>query len=85
MKKGKTPSLIGSTLGSCKIVQPGPRGPLRRCKRCDAELVRDKKCIQVSIPGSLGHKSFCPSCFDEILDSSQAKLDSLRREVTSIA
>ncbi len=82
--KGPTPCLIGTTLGSCRFVQPGGRGPLRHCNRCNAELSRDRNCVEVTIPGTLGHKTFCPNCFSNILDATQAKVNSLRTELKSI-
>jgi hypothetical protein len=82
--KGPTPCLIGTTLGSCSFVQPGSRGPLRECDRCDVQLPRDRKCVQVSVPGTMGHKSFCPSCFTRILDATQTKLDRLRADVAGL-
>jgi len=79
--RGPTPCLIGTTLGSCSFVMPGARGPLRECKRCHTELGRAKKCVEVTVPGSLGHKTYCPGCFAKILDATQAKLNSLRADL----
>lgn len=83
--RGRTPCLIGTTLGTPSVVRTGARGPLRQCKRCDASLPHGAVCIQVSIPGTLNHMSFCPSCFGKILDATQKRLDELRQEVGAAA
>ena len=83
--KGPTPSLIGTTLGSCSFVRTGSKGKLRTCKRCRCELPRDAACIDISIPGTMNHKKpFCLSCFSMILDATQRKLDALRATLTSV-
>jgi hypothetical protein len=79
--KGKTPCLIGGALGACSFVHTGSRGILRECKRCHSSLDRDEVCVEAGIPGSMGHKTFCRSCFRLILDATQAKVDALRGEL----
>lgn len=83
MMKGPTPSLIGTTLGSCSFGLTGARGPLAHCKRCGCELRRQAPCVEVSIPGSFGSKTFCLLCFGKILDATQMKLNSLRSELVA--
>lgn len=83
--RGRTPCLIGTTLGTPSIVRTGARGALRQCKRCNANLPRGAVCVQVSLPGQLGHKSYCPVCFRKILDATQERLDELRQEVDAAA
>lgn len=83
--KGPTPCLIGTTLGSCSFGVTGSRGPAAHCKRCKSELGRQVPCVQISIPGSLGSKPFCLTCFARILDATQVKLNSLRSELQRIA
>lgn len=82
--KGPTPCLIGTTLGSCSFGLTGSRGPLTRCKRCKSEIGRQVQCVQISIPGTLYSKPFCLGCFASILDSTQAKLNSLRSELQQL-
>lgn len=66
-------------------MRTGARGPLRQCKRCDANLPHGGVCVEVSIPGTLGHKSYCRACFGKILDATQKRLDELRQEVEAAA
>lgn len=74
MKKGRSPSLIGAGLGSPKIIQtPGKR----TCKRCDDSIAKGSMVAEVSVPGTMGHKTFCMSCFGEILAKTQADLNKL--------
>jgi hypothetical protein len=83
--KGPTPCLIGTTLGSCSFGLTGSRGPMPHCKRCKSELGRQARCVQISIPGSLGSKPFCFVCFGKILDATQVKLNSLRSELLQMS
>jgi hypothetical protein len=82
--KGKTPSLIGGSLGACSFVRTGSRGSLRNCKRCHTPFERDAVCVEITIPGSMGHKTFCRSCFGLILDVTQAKVDALRAQLKEV-
>lgn len=81
MKKGKTPSLIGSGAGSVKSVTSGR---LRYCKRCEMGIAKDSICIEVSIPGSMGSKTYCTTCFAEILDQTEKDIAKLRENLPAI-
>lgn len=83
--KGPNPCLIGTTLGSCKFGLTGSRGKLTKCKRCKSEISRQAPVVQISSPGSMGSKPYCLVCFDKILDSTQAKLNSLRSDLHQVS
>ncbi len=81
-KRGKTPSLIGGGAGTSKfVVVKGTR----KCKRCDVRITKGCQCIEVSKPGSQGHKTYCRRCFGNILDQTQKDIDKLRDNLGSIA
>ena len=71
-KKGKYPSLIGTTHGSCRVDEAKRK---ITCKRCGKEVCSNEKYISVSIPGSMGRRNYCPECFGNILEQSQKDLD----------
>lgn len=78
-KKGKTPSLIGGSLGSCHEATALRR---RTCKRCGGSVPKGTTCMEVRVPGQLGNgKTFCLDCFGEILDQSQADLARLQDQL----
>lgn len=77
-KRGKTPSLIGGGAGAVKPVSAKRK---RTCKRCDHAITQNTQCWEVKYSGGIGHKTYCVSCFREILDQTQNHLDSLRNQV----
>jgi len=80
-KRGKTPSLIGGGAGASKFVQAGRR---RKCKRCDASISMGGNCIEVAIPGNLGHKTYCTTCYEDILVQSRKDLDRLKTSLQAL-
>jgi len=76
--KGKVPSLLSGSSGACKIVDAQRR---RTCKRCRGDILKDTRCIEVSKPGKMGHKTYCHGCFAEILEKTQSDLAKLRAEL----
>jgi hypothetical protein len=74
--KGKTPSLIGSTLGA-------PRKRLvqreSHCKRCNTSMSKGTECPEISqLGGSFSnYKPYCDDCFRAILEQTKADLDAL--------
>ncbi len=79
--RGRTPSLIGSGAGSTKIVTAKKE---RTCKRCNGPISGGTKCLEVSIPGSFGHKTYCKDCYLLILAQSKADLAALEAAVSKI-
>jgi late competence protein required for DNA uptake (superfamily II DNA/RNA helicase) len=79
--RGKTPSLIGSGAGSSTIVTAAK---MRTCKRCKNSISGGTKCLEVSVPGSLGHRTYCKDCYLLILAQSQTDLTALQVAVDAI-
>jgi hypothetical protein len=74
--KGKTPSLIGGSLGRPQQSTAGRASP---CSRCDAEIVRGEKCFDVprlAKPHS-STRRFCAACFGAVLEQTKADLAKL--------
>lgn len=76
--KGKTPSLIGSGAGSSKVVTALKK---RTCKRCKSTISGGTKCIEVSVPGTFGSKTYCKDCYVLVLEQTRMDLEAL--EVTA--
>ena len=77
MPKGKTPSLVGASLGRPKKVTCGRRTP---CSRCREEILKGATCYdvpQVKKPHAATRR-FCEECFGDILEQSRRDLDSFR-------
>lgn len=72
MSKGKTPSLIGSSLGRPEKKTAGRRSP---CSRCEASILLGDTCYDVPQPSKSfpTPRRFCVSCFRLVLQ--QTKLD----------
>lgn len=81
VKRGRTPSLIGSTHGTVRFAFTGRKS---ECRRCNEEMSNGTFCIRVSKPGTMGPgRAYCASCFGEVLDQTQRKLDDLRVKLRS--
>lgn len=79
--KGKTPSLIGSGAGSSKIVTALKK---RTCKRCKDAISGGTKCIEVSVPGTFGSKTYCKQCYLLVLEQTRTDLKKLEGLVNGI-
>jgi hypothetical protein len=80
-KRGKTPSLIGSGAGGSKfLVAPGKR----TCKRCDHSISKGQHCVEVAKPGSMGHRTYCVSCYSDILSQSEVDLGKLKERLSAL-
>ena len=76
MPKGKTPSLIGASLGRPEKVVCGRRTP---CSRCHTDILKGATCYdvpQVKKPHSSSRR-FCGDCFTQVLEQSRRDLDGL--------
>jgi len=80
-KRGKTPSLIGGGAGASKFVVARR---VRRCRRCDVSMRRGSHCVEVKIPGKMGSKTYCLSCFRDVLERSREDLNVLARQVNDL-
>ena len=76
-KKGKVPTLISGSSGAANYVQAKRKRP---CKRCEDEIISQQYCVEVSIPASgfSKVKTFCLSCFKEILEKTEEDLSTLK-------
>jgi len=81
--RGKTPSLIGSTLGA-------PRKGLVKgkshCKRCKAPISKGVECYEIpQLGGSFSnYKRYCDVCFSSILEQTKTDLDALLLSISSV-
>ncbi len=78
--RGVTPSLISSSSGSCSVVSA--KGP-RHCKRCNAAIAADHRCVEVKIPAQMGHRTYCANCFENILQRTEEHVRALRAKISS--
>lgn len=76
MSKGKTPSLIGASLGRPKAAVAGKRSS---CSRCDASVSMGQKCYDVPQPSKpfSSTRRFCKGCFAAVLAQTQQDLAEL--------
>ena len=77
MPKGKTPSLIGSSLGRPRKETCGRLTP---CSRCHVDIAMGEDCYDVPQPQK-PHSStrrFCDDCFNDVLDKTGVDLGKLR-------
>lgn len=73
MPKGKTPSLIGSSLGR---PDASLAGRLCACSRCKAAILMGDKCYDVPQPQKRFSQTrrFCASCFRAVLEKTKEDL-----------
>lgn len=78
MPKGKTPSLIGSSLGRPVAAAAGRACT---CSRCKNAIAGGEKCYDVPQPLKpfSSTRRFCVVCFTNILEQSQRDLDDVSR------
>lgn len=80
--RGKTPSLIGSTLGKprkCLIERES------HCKRCNASIQKGIECYEIPhLGGSFSnYKRYCDGCFLSILEKTKSEVDALLLGITN--
>ena len=79
MPKGKTPSLIGSSLGRPSVATAGK---LCKCSRCGSGIAMGVKCYDIPQPkkpfGS--PRRFCVDCFQQVLEQTGQDLAALKAE-----
>lgn len=80
-KRGRTPSLIGGGAGASHFVTAKRK---RTCHRCDGAIDRDTRCVEVAIPATMGHKTYCLNCYDEILTQTRADVQGLANELANL-
>lgn len=76
MPRGKTPSLIGSSLGRPKLVEAGK---LSRCSRCECDITKGTCCYDIPQPNKKfgATRRFCRECFRTVLEQTRRDLDEL--------
>ncbi len=77
-KRGRTPSLIGSSAGASKFVIARRE---RTCRRCGEAIEGGESCVEVGVPGSMGHRTYCLDCYSDILGETGKQLQKLRAEL----
>jgi hypothetical protein len=74
--KGKTPTLISGSSGNPSIAEAKKK---RECKRCKAIILLGDTLFEIPKTGGFtSKKSFCMSCFNDVLDQTQKDLDNLK-------
>lgn len=76
MPRGKTPSLIGSTLGKPARKICGRRTP---CSRCHVDVLKGEECYdvpQLRKPHAATRR-FCATCFGRVLTQTRYDLERL--------
>ena len=81
MIKGRTPSLIGASLGRPAKETCGRKTP---CSRCDGEILKGDVCYDVPQPKKAHSwtRRFCLVCFEAVLNQTDSDLAALRRSMT---
>lgn len=78
-KKGKTPSLLSGSAGSCEFHEVKAKS---HCKRCHCDVSKGQFLVRVKIPGTVnGYKAYCSECFSEVLNQSEKDLSRLRADL----
>ena len=77
MLKGKTPSLIGSSLGRPIKATAGRKC---ECSRCNTEIVKGAECYDVPQPQKPHSttRRFCRMCFEAVLKKTKSDLGELQ-------
>lgn len=76
MPKGKTPSLIGSSLGRPSKKTCGRETP---CSRCHADIPKGEDCYDIPQPKKphSATRRFCADCFAGVLEQTRRDLTKL--------
>jgi hypothetical protein len=77
--RGKTPSLIGGTLGAPRKCTVQRRC---NCNRCKVDIEKDIDCFEIPQLGGAftNYKRYCDDCFRSILEQSRLDLNKLLSE-----
>lgn len=77
MPKGRTPSLIGSSLGRPTKETCGRRCP---CSRCGNDIIKGEDCYDIPQPlkPHSATRRFCRACFEKVLEQTKRDLEKLR-------
>lgn len=75
-KRGKTPSLITGSSGRPKKAIASRS---RTCKRCEVNIASGETCFEIPKVGSgfASKKTFCITCFKEILEQTKKDIQAL--------
>lgn len=79
MPKGKTPSLIGGSLGRPVAATAGKRCS---CSRCDSQIVMGESCFDIPQPSKKFRdtRRFCQRCFKDVLAQTRQDLEQLESQ-----
>ncbi len=77
MPLGKTPSLIGASLGRPRAAVAGKLCP---CSRCEGNINKGDKCYDVPRPSKpfSNTRRFCSACFTKVLEETRRDLTELQ-------
>lgn len=80
MPRGKTPSLIGGSLGRPK---QAVAKKLCRCSRCKEEILQHQRCYDIPQPGKpfSATRRFCSQCLALVLTQTRQDLQTLEEQV----
>jgi hypothetical protein len=80
--RGKTPSLIGSSLGNPKTVTAGASWP---CSRCKGTIPMDETCYDIPQPTKPFSQTrrFCTKCYQAVLNQTRLDLEELQSAVAT--
>lgn len=80
MAKGKTPSLIGSSLGRPSKKTCGRETP---CSRCHVGITKGEECYDVPQPKKphSATRRFCVDCFAGVLEQTKSDLEKLEASI----
>jgi hypothetical protein len=81
--KGKSPSLIGSSLGRPEAAVAGRTVP---CSRCKGSIANGEQCFDIPQPTKpfRSTRRFCASCFGTVLTQTKLDLDELQSLVPGV-
>ena len=81
-KRGKIPSLISGSSGKPVKVTAKRQRP---CIRCSCDIASGSSCFEVPKVGGgfSSKKTYCKSCFKEVLEKTKEDLSSLELDVES--
>lgn len=73
MPKGKTPSLIGSSLGRPRTAVAKKSSP---CSRCHTDITMGQKCYDIPQPQKkfASTRRFCATCYRDVLQQTKRDL-----------
>ncbi len=80
MPKGRTPSLIGSSLGRPRKETCGRKTP---CSRCKQPILKGEDCFDVPQPQKphSATRRFCADCFAGVLEQTKSDVNEIESQL----